>query len=442
MPQSHIQASPFSPRSTTAIGVGLLGCGTVGLGVAKLLASHAQDYAARLGRPLTLRKVAVRDLGRDRGIDSLKMTLDPYEVVKDPDIQIVIEVMGGVEPALTLILEAIKNGKHVVTANKEVIARHGAEIFEAARERGVGVMIEGTVGGGIPIVGPLKTSLAANRIYRVAGIVNGTTNYILSAMTQKGASFNAALAEAQKLGYAEANPAADVEAHDAAFKMVILADLFFAQRVNVEDVYREGITHLTAADIRYAGELGYVIKLLGVATQMGGRMQVRVHPALIQSAHPLAHVNGVANAIAVRGDAVGEVMFYGPGAGQMPTASAVLGDVLTLAADLEHPSRLMACLHTEAGEVAPIDDLHTQFYIRLIAHDKPGVIGIIGTVFGHSGVSILSMVQKGEDDGLAEIVLVSHLVREKAMRQALADLAEHPSIQSIASVIRVEAFQS
>jgi homoserine dehydrogenase len=444
MPQTHSASHDHAAGAEhlAPIGVGLLGCGTVGLGVAKLIQSHRLEYQHRLGRTLELRRVAVRDLGRDRGIDAAHLTLSPDEVISDPGTHIVVEVMGGAEPARTLILQAIAHGKHVVTANKEVIARHGSEIFSAARDKGVAVFIEGTVGGGIPIIMPIKASLAANRITQIAGIVNGTTNFILTAMTQKGQSLEAALAEAQRLGYAEANPAADVEAHDAVFKMAILASTIFSHRVRVEDVYREGITHLTAADIQYAGELGYVIKLLGVARHTDGQMQVRVHPALVSKAHPLAHVNGVSNAIAVRGDAVGEVMFQGPGAGQFPTASAVMGDVLNIASDLDHANRLMGCLHTGHASVGSIDDLFTQFYVRLLAQDEPGVIAALGNAFAHHGISILSLVQKGQRDGVAEIVLVTHTVRERAMREALAELADHPTIQSIASVIRVEALNA
>ena len=430
--------SPPHRDSASSVGIGLLGCGTVGEGVARLLLSHAEDYRARVGRPVRLRRVAVRTLDRSRGLDAHHLTLDAESVVDDPETHIVVEVMGGCEPARTLILRAIAHGKHVVTANKEVIARHGDEIYAAAREHGVAVFIEGTAGGGIPLIMPLKASLAANRIRRISGIINGTTNYILSAMSLAGQGFDEALAEAQRLGFAEADPAADVEGFDAVYKMAILAATFFAHRVRVDDVYREGITHLTAADIRYARELGYAIKLLGVASQEAGRLMVRVHPALVARSHPLAHVNGAMNAIAVQGDAVGEVMFSGPGAGQLPTASAVLGDVLNLAADLDHPNRLMICQHTESGPVAPIDDLVTRFYLRLIAHDRPGVIGAIGNAFARFGVSIRSMVQHDERDNLAEIVIVTHRVQESAMRGALADVAEHPTIQAIASVVRVE----
>ena len=443
-PAAHLHAHPHGDHPP--LGVGLLGCGTVGTGVARLLLSRVDEYAHRAGRRVELKRIGVRDLGRDRGVDPALFTTNLDAVVQDPEIQIIVEAMGGVDPARRLIMDAIAAGKHVVTANKEVIARHGHEIFPAARARGVAVHVEATVGGGIPIIAAIKQSLAANRIRQIAGIINGTTNYILTMMTAHGQGLSEALAEAQRLGYAEADPTADVEAYDAAYKIAILASTFFDHRVRIEEVYREGISHLTAADILYARELGYVIKLLGVARREAGpdgeHLQVRVHPTMIPRAHPLAHINGVMNAVAVAGDAVGEVMFSGPGAGMMPTASAIVGDVLTIAAQPHEPARLMACLHEGTGGITPIDELETQFYIRLIAHDRPGVIGTIGNACGTHGISILSMVQKGEQDGLAEIVLVTHRVREKAMRAALAEMADHPTIQSIGSVIRVEGLRA
>ncbi len=443
-PAAHHHAHPHGDHPP--LGVGLLGCGTVGTGVARLLLARGDEYAHRAGRRIALKRIGVRDLGRDRGVDPALFTTDLDAVVQDPEVQIVVETMGGVDPARRLIMDAIAAGKHVVTSNKEVIARHGHEIFPAARARGVAVHVEATVAGGIPIVAAIKQSLAANRIRQIAGIINGTTNYILTMMSAHGQGLGEALAEAQRLGYAEADPTADVEAYDAAYKIAILASTFFDHRVRIEDVYREGISHLTAADIQYARELGYVIKLLGVARrepsdESGEHLQVRVHPTMIPRSHPLAHINGVMNAVAVSGDAVGEVMFSGPGAGMMPTASAVVGDILSIAAQPHEPARLMACLHEGTGGITPIDQLETQFYIRLIAHDKPGVIGTIGNACGTHGISILSMVQKGEKDGLAEIVLVTHRVQEQAMRAALAEMADHPTIQAIGSVIRVEGLR-
>ncbi|MEB3196387.1 MAG: homoserine dehydrogenase [Candidatus Sericytochromatia bacterium] len=443
MPTESPQALPAATLAPNApIGVGLLGCGTVGTGVARLLLDEAHAYAHRVGRPIELVRIGVRHPARDRGLPAELFTDDLAAVVADPRVHIVVEALGGVEPALPLLMEAIARGKHVVTANKEVIARHGHTIFPAARARGVAVHIEATVAGGIPIVAAMKSNLAANRIQQVAGIINGTTNYILTAMTQQGHSLEAALAEAQRLGYAEADPTADVEAYDAAYKIAILASIFFDHRVAIEEVHREGILNLTAADIAYARELGYVVKLLGVARRDPGPngevLQVRVHPALIPAQHPLAPIDGVMNAVAVRGAAVGEVMFSGPGAGMFPTASAILGDVLAIAAHPERPDRLMTCLHDGLGHVSPVADLYTQFYVRLLAQDQPGVIGTIGTACGRHGISIRSMVQKGERDGCAEIVLVTHRVQEAAMRRALEEMAAHPSVHRIGSVIRVE----
>jgi homoserine dehydrogenase len=433
---------PDISPSPDALGVALLGCGTVGSGVAQLLLNHEAHYAHRVGRPVRLLGIGVRDTTRARGVPEELFTTKLADLVDDPRVHIVVEALGGVEPAFDLIMRAIAQGKHVVTANKEVIARHGHTIFPAARAQGVAVQVEATVGGGIPIITAIKGSLAANRIHQVAGIINGTTNYILTAMAAHGTSLPDALAEAQRLGYAEADPTADVDAYDAAYKIAILASTFFDHRVAIDDVYREGIGHLTAADIAYARELGYVVKLLGVAKREphadGENLQARVHPAMIPLQHPLAPIDGVMNAIAVAGDAVGEVMFSGPGAGKLPTASAVVGDILAIAAQPDTPARLLTCLHDGIRAISPIDALVTKFYVRLLAHDEPGVIGTIGQVCGRSGISIRSMVQKGERDGLAEIVLVTHLVQEAAMRQALAELAEQPTISAIGSVIRVE----
>ncbi|MEB3328260.1 MAG: homoserine dehydrogenase [Candidatus Sericytochromatia bacterium] len=441
MPQPHPSDVPAA-LSPAPIGVGLLGCGTVGTGVARLLLAREGPYAHRAGRPVSLVRVGVRDVGRDRGLPAALFTADLEAVVDDPRVHVVVEAIGGCEPALALILRAIAARKHVVTANKEVIARHGHVIFPAARAAGVAVQVEATVAGGIPIVAAIKSSLAANRIRQVAGIINGTTNYILTAMAMHGQSLAEALAEAQRLGYAEADPTSDVEAYDAAYKIAILASAIFDHRVAIDEVHREGITALTAADIAYARELGYVVKLLGVARRepgpTGEQLQVRVHPAMIPTSHPLAPIEGVMNAVAVSGDAVGEVMFSGPGAGMMPTASAVLGDVLAIAAQPELPHRLLTCQHEGLAPVAPIDDLVTRFYVRLLAADEPGVIGTIGQACGRHGISIRSMVQKGERDGSAEIVLITHRVRERAMREALAELAADPSIRAIGSVIRVE----
>ncbi|MGE5707881.1 MAG: homoserine dehydrogenase, partial [Bacteroidota bacterium] len=405
-------------KENREIGVAVLGCGVVGGGVAQFLREKEAVYSERVGRPLKLRGVAVRDLSRDRGLPSSLLTADPLELIRREDVQIVVELMGGVSPAKELILEALRLGKRVITANKEVIAKFGAELFEVANEHGSMIYLEGSVGGGIPIVLPLKRSLVGNRIESILGIINGTTNYILSRMSNKGMGFAEALAEAQELGFAEADPTSDVDGHDAAYKIAILATLFLGARVRAEDVYREGIRKVSHADIRYAQELGYAIKLLGIAkrveSESGPKLDIRVHPTMTPLSHPLASIHGATNAIAVRGDAVGEVMFSGPGAGRNPTASAVLGDVINAATSLGHLDELMLCHHHHTAEYLPIEEISSRFYLRILAKDQPGVLGAIGTLFGDRGVSVHYFMQKEARDGEAVLVIVTHRVTEGA----------------------------
>jgi homoserine dehydrogenase len=373
-------------------------------------------------------------------------------IVTDPEVDIVVEVMGGLEPARSLILKAIAQNKHVVTANKAVIARYGAEIFAAAEEAGVYVLLEAAVGGGIPVIQPLKQSLGVNRIESVIGIVNGTTNYILTRMQTEGGEFADILADAQKLGYAEADPTADVDGLDAADKIAILASLAFAGRIKLQDVYCEGIRQVSAADITYAQKLGFVIKLLAFAkrekiavsaTPDAEMLQVRVHPTLLPQTHPLASINGVYNAILVEGEPIGQVMFFGPGAGSGPTASAVVSDILNIAAVLKtaeethrlHP--LLSCAHQHYCSLAPISELITRFYARFLTKDCPGVIGSLGTCFGKHNVSLESIVQIGFRGESAEIVVVTHDVREGNFRQALDEIRTLEAVDSIPSILRV-----
>jgi homoserine dehydrogenase len=437
-----------------AIGVGLLGLGTVGAGVAAILASPEGRHP--LVRELVLRRVAVRDLARPRPVtlDPDLLSVDPQAVVDDPAVQIVVEVMGGLEPARSLILRAIAAGKPVVTANKAVIARHGEEIAAAAAERGVYVLIEAAVGGGIPIIEPLKQSLGGNRIQRVSGIINGTTNYILSRMTDEGADYRAVLADAQRLGYAEADPAADVEGHDAADKIAILSGLAFGGPVPRAAIPTEGIDRLEARDVTYASQLGYVVKLLAVAERLDGpgepkvaaadslALDVRVHPTLLPRHHPLAGVHGVNNAILVEGDPVGQVMFFGPGAGAGPTASAVVADILNIAG-----------IRQVGGDGAGLDPLlaagtwrrcalvdgslsRHRNYVRLRTRDEAGVIGKIGTAFGAAGVSIQSIVQYEASSGSAEIVVITHDVVEADFRRALEAIAALGEVETVAACLR------
>jgi homoserine dehydrogenase len=435
--------------------VGLLGLGTVGAGTVQILQNPAQRHP--LLQELEIHRVGVRSLDKPRPVElpASCLTTDLASIVTDPEVAIVVEVLGGLEPARSLILQAIANGKHVVTANKAVISRFGEEIFTAAAEAGVYVLLEAAVGGGIPVIEPLKQSLCANRIQSVMGIINGTTNYILTRMQQEGADFDAVLDDAQKLGYAEADPTADVDGWDAADKIAILASLAFGGRIDRDAIHCEGIRSVTATEISYADKLGYVIKLLGIASRDATAtdpetLQVRVHPTLLPKAHPLASVNDVYNAILIEGDPVGQVMFFGRGAGAGPTASAVVADILNIAALLKvgrdcikQPDGqplldpLLACSHSHYCAIAPIAELQMRFYVRFLAQDSAGVIGRIGTGFGDHEVSLESVVQVGMRDGQAEIVVVTHQVQEGKFRQALAQIQALPGIQTVASVLRV-----
>ncbi|QHG20111.1 homoserine dehydrogenase [Nostoc sp. ATCC 53789] len=423
--------------------LGILGLGTVGTGTVQLL----QDKAGRhpLLQEIEIYRVGVRSLDKHRAVElsTEVLTTDLESIVNDPAVDIVVEVMGGLEPARSLILKALSNGKHVVTANKAAIARFGAEIFTTANQAGVYVMLEAAVGGGIPVIQPLKQSLSVNRIHTVTGIVNGTTNYILTRMQTEGSNFSDVLADAQRLGYAEADPTADVDGLDAADKIAILASLSFGGRINLQDVYTEGIRQVSKTDIAYAEKLGFVIKLLAIAKRHtpSSPLSVRVHPTLVPQAHPLASINGVYNAILVEGEPIGQVMFFGPGAGAGATASAVTSDILNLVAVLKTNTAvanpLIACGHQEYCQIAPMAELITRFYARFLTNDQPGVIGKLGTCFGNYGVSLESIVQTGFQGELAEIVVVTHDVREGNFRQALAEIRDLSAIESIPSLLRV-----
>ena len=440
-----------------AFKIGLLGLGTVGTGTAQIILSPEQRHP--LVKELELYRVGVRSLDKPRAVQLPEtiLTTDLEAIVSDPEVDIVVEVMGGLEPARTLMLQAIQNGKHVVTANKAAIARFGDEIFTAANQAGVYVLLEAAVGGGIPVIEPLKQSLCSNRINTVMGIVNGTTNYILTRMKNEGGDFGDILADAQRLGYAEADPTADVDGLDAADKIAILSSLAFGGRIKLADIHCEGIRQITSADIAYAEKLGFVIKLLAISKRVPQtdltepeQLQVRVHPTLVPKDHPLASVNDVYNAILVEGDPIGQVMFFGPGAGAGPTASAVVSDILNIAALLKldrgsaaHADGspildpLLACSHQHYCAIAPIADLVTRFYARFLSRDYPGVIGKLGTCFGDHNVSLESVVQTGLQGELAEIVVVTHDVCEGDFRQALAEIRAMPAIHSIPSTLRV-----
>lgn len=430
-----------------AIKIGLLGCGTVGTGTAQIILTPEGRHP--ILQNLEIAKIGVRNLDKKRDLDlpAQVFTTDLEEIVNDPEIQVIVEVLGGLEPSRSLILQAIAQGKHIVTANKAVIAKYGEEIYTAANAAGVYVLLEAAVGGGIPIIRPLKESLGVNRIQRVIGIINGTTNYILTEMSTKGADFGEVLAEAQQLGYAEADPTADVDGGDAADKISILASLAFGGRVKREEVYCEGIRKITSVDINYAKQLGFVVKLLAIAHSCdlhADALQLRVHPTLVPLTHPLASVNGVFNAVMVEGEPLGQVMMYGPGAGAGATASAVVGDLAELVASLEmgagnqtHNNPLLGCSHEHYSKITSIEEINTRFYARFICADEPGVIGHLGTLFGDHGVSLESVVQIGLREEEAEVVVVTHNVREGNFNQALTAIKASKSIKEVPSILRV-----
>ncbi len=420
--------------------IGLLGCGTVGSGVVALLQQGADDIAARTGAQLVLTRVAVRDLTRDRGLmlPDGALTDDAASVVEADDVDLVIEVMGGREPAGTLIRRALELGKPVVTANKELIASEGPELSAIAQAAGVDLSYEAAVAGAIPIIKPLKESLAGDHIRRVVGILNGTTNYVLTRMTEDGTSYEDALADAKALGYAEADPTADVAGHDAANKCAIIASLAFDSAVHGEQVYREGIEHITEVDIRVADRLGYVVKLLAIASEIDDQMAVRVHPAFLPKEHPLAAVRDAFNAIFVEADAAGELMFYGHGAGSLPTASAVVGDLIDSARNLMQTARGPVESKHRDKQIRPIEELSTQYFVLLDVDDQPGVLAEVARTFGSFEVSIAQVWQEGDEEQ-AQLVLVTHRAREGDLRACADALADSPGVRRVASVMRVES---
>ncbi len=421
------------------IGLGFLGCGIVGSGAARHLLAEADAVSRAVGVPVEIRRVAVRNTAKQRDVELPQeiFTHDPGEVVADPRVDVVVEVMGGIEPARSCILQAIEAGKPVVSANKELLSTLGAEIFQAADERGVDLLFEAAVAGGIPLLRPLKDSLAGEGIRRVLGIVNGTTNYILTRMSDTGMSFAEALAEAESLGYAEQDPTADIEGFDAAAKTAILASIAFRSRVVAGDVYREGISHITHQDIEYAHRLGYTVKLLAIAEEADGEVAVRVHPAMIPADHPLAAVRESFNAVFVEGGTVGELMFYGRGAGGDPTGSAVVGDVVAVARHLVHGGRALGCTCYFAKRVRPIDEMDSQYYVLLSVQDLPGVLASVADCFGSHDISIRSVWQEGFGDQ-AQLVLVTHRGREANLQATIQELDGLDVVTKVVSVLRVE----
>ena len=432
--------------------IGLLGLGTVGAGVVKILQSRREMLEERTGARLTLAAVADTDLTRAReGLDlkSLPLTGDAARVLADPSIHVVIELVGGLEPARSFISRALAAGKHVVTANKALLAHHGVELYEEARRAGVGLGFEAAVAGGIPLIRAVKDGLVANRVLSLAGIVNGTCNYILSKMTDEGLDFSLVLKEAQAHGYAEADPTLDIEGMDSAHKLQILVALAFRTFVDLKHIHTEGISRVTAQDIEYARELGYRIKLLAIAKATsadapgGAGVEVRVHPTMIPGASPLAAVSGVFNGIFLTGDAVGDLMFYGRGAGQMPTASAVLSDVVEIARRIAHGIPALSLELPSVGPaplpLAPMEAIHCRYYLRVTAQDRPGVLSKVAGILGENDISIANVIQKGRGTREAvPVVMLTHEARERDMRSALAKIDRLRDVAAATTMIRVE----
>ncbi|MBP9949366.1 MAG: homoserine dehydrogenase [Negativicutes bacterium] len=423
------------------INIALLGLGTVGQGIVNVLKENNHEISQKVGFPINIKTVLVRNIEKAKAFDaSLNLTTDFSDIINDAEINIVVEVMGGENPARQYMLQALQAKKHVITANKDVVALHGREMFEAATAHKVDFMFEASVGGGIPIIRPLKQCLTANKITEVMGIVNGTTNYMLTKMSNEGMDYNQVLKEAQEKGYAESDPTADVGGLDAARKLAILSSIAFNTKVSLNDVYVEGITKITPDDIKYAKELGYVVKLLAIAKDnVDNGIEVRVHPAFISNKHPLSSVNDVFNAIYINGNAVGEAMFYGRGAGSLPTASAVVADVIDVARNIVHDmSGRILCTCFEDKKIASIDESISSYYIRLLVKDEPGVLALIAGAFGDQKVSLGSVIQKQKLNNQAELVLLTGAISDVNIQKALTNIKSLNVVTEVYNVIRVE----
>ena len=428
--------------------IGILGLGTVGCGTISVLARNGQEIARRAGREISIVQASARDLKKKRpcSTDGIKLVQDPHAVVRNPEIEVVVELIGGYEPARALVLEAIANGKHVVTANKALIAVHGNEIFAQAQKKGVMVAFEAAVAGGIPIIKSVREGLAGNRIEWLAGIINGTSNFILTEMRDKGADFADALKEAQRLGYAEADPTFDVEGIDTAHKLTILAAIAFGIPLKFKQAYTEGITRITRMDVQYAENLGYRLKLLGIARRTNGGVELRVHPTLIPERRLIANVDGAMNAVLVKGDAVGPTMFYGAGAGAEPTASAVVADLVDVVRTLTvDPNNRVPHLAFQPDAlvdlpILPIEDVETSYYLRLRALDKPGVLAEVTRILADLNISIESILQKEPrpNEETVPVIILTQRVREKNMNEAIARIEKLASIKEHVARIRLE----
>ncbi|MFP4661982.1 MAG: homoserine dehydrogenase [Halanaerobiales bacterium] len=423
------------------IKIGLLGLGTVGSGVYSILDKHAENLKRKVGTDLIIEKILVNTLNKKRDIDLSPdlLTDKPEDILENPDIDMIVELIGGEEPAHEYIIRAINNGKAVVTANKLVIATYDHEILDLAAKKGVNVSFEGSVAGGIPVIRPLKESFAANKIEKIYGILNGTTNYILTKMTSEQRDFNEVLKEAQELGYAESDPTSDISGADAAYKITILSSIAYETIIDLNNVYVEGIDKIELEDIKIADELGYVVKLLAIGKSIDEGLDIRVHPAFIPVSHPLALVNDVYNAIYLHGDAVGDVMSYGQGAGQMPTASAVVADIIQAGKEIYHKRPDINLNNSDIDHnVLNIKEVKNSFYIRLQVKDEPGVLAKITKVLGDNQVSLASVIQKHRRNPVVPIVLVTHMVREEDIQNSLTELKKLEEVVEINNLIRVE----
>lgn len=430
------------PDDKPVVRLGFLGMGVVGCGAATILLRNAEVIAHRARCRLEIVRVAVRDLNKPRPVPlpSGLYTTDPFAVVNDPQVDIVVEVMGGLEPAYELVLTAIRNRKSVVTANKELLAKRGSELLDAAKEMGTDLYFEASVAGGIPIIAALKQSLAGDTIHRIVGIVNGTTNYILTRMSRDGLPFDVALKEAQSHGFAEADPSADVDGHDATYKIAILAAIAFGYRIRVDAIYREGIRDIEPADIRYAEELGYAIKLLAIARQENGAIELRVHPTMVPKTHPLAAVNDQFNAVLVEGEHVGRLMFYGQGAGGAPTGNSVVSDIIDAARNIVFGAKArIVCTCRSNPILKPISAVESRFCLRMEVVDRPGVLAQIASVFGAHQVSIASVVQRESHGAVAQIVWVTHKTSFAALQQSLKEIRRLAVVHQIRPPLWVES---
>ncbi len=425
------------------INLGLIGLGTIGTGVVKVLRENFALIEKRLGVSLVIKRIADLDIKRDRGVpvDKSILTTDAKKIIHDDEIDIVIELMGGYKPALSFIMQSISNKKHVVTANKALLAKHGKEVFEAIKKHKVNIGFEASVGGGIPIIRCIKDNLAANRFESIYGVVNGTGNYILSKMTDEGKNFQDVLKEAQEKGYAEADPTFDIEGIDSAHKIAILGSLAFECRIPIDKVFTEGITHITPTDIHFASEFGYRIKLLAIAKKRNDTVDIRVHPTMISKDNPISNINGVLNAIKVRGNAVGETMLIGEGAGALPTASAVLSDVMEIAGSITYGNRSSSfdVSNHAKFKLKPIDKIISKYYLRFSVLDKPGILSKLSGILGANSISIASVIQKGRSDsGGVPLVFMTHKAMEKDIQKAVKEINKLKVVKGKSILIRIE----